>query len=100
MGYICLQSTIISVQSNRKSNCHHINRNILGDKMKIKPTKNILQTWIETYVPEKDLFFLTKEDLITRIDSSGVLIVPSEEFFNNSTYMQINYVNSCEYCNE
>ncbi|MCJ7843541.1 hypothetical protein MUB24_22230 [Lederbergia sp. NSJ-179] len=64
--------------------------------MKIKPTKDNLQEWTEIYVPEKDLFFLTKDNL-KEIDVSDVLLMPSDEFFNHSTYRQINYVNSYLY---
>ncbi|MFC3900444.1 hypothetical protein [Aliicoccus persicus] len=66
--------------------------------MRIKPTHNNLQEWIEIYVPEKDLFFLP-EDGLSEIDLSGVIIMPTDEFFNHSTYKQINYVNSYLYWN-
>lgn len=66
--------------------------------MKIKPTQDNLQEWIEIYVPEKDLFFLS-EDNLSKIDVSDVLFMPADEFFNHSTYKQINYVNSYLYWN-
>lgn len=66
--------------------------------MRIEPTKENLQEWMEIYVPEKDLFFLHKDDL-SKIDRTDVLIMPIDEFFNHSTYKQINYVNSYLYWN-
>ncbi|MGN7477021.1 hypothetical protein ACTHOQ_04125 [Solibacillus silvestris] len=67
--------------------------------MKIKPTKEILLSWMESYVPEKDLFFLSKEQLTHGIDLTGVLIMPIDEFYSHSTYGQLNYVNGYEYWN-
>ncbi|MYL44280.1 hypothetical protein GLV94_01345 [Virgibacillus halodenitrificans] len=67
--------------------------------MKIKPTNENLKAWKEIYVPEKDLFFLTKENLKSKIDVSDVLLMPADEFFNHNTFKQINYVNSYLYWN-
>lgn len=67
--------------------------------MKIKPTKNVLLSWMNNYVPEKDLFFLSKEHLNNEIDFNDVLLMPIDEFYNHSTYGQLNYVNSYEYWN-
>lgn len=67
--------------------------------MKIQPTKNVLISWMNNYVPEKDLFFLSKEHLNNEIDFNDVLLMPIDEFYNHSTYGQLNYVNSYEYWN-
>ena len=67
--------------------------------MKIKPTKKVLLSWMDIYVPEKDLFFLSKEHLNNEIDFKDVLLMPIDEFYNHSTFGQINYVNSYEYWN-
>ncbi|WP_442601786.1 hypothetical protein [Paenibacillus sp. KN14-4R] len=67
--------------------------------MKIKPTPKVLLSWIDRYVPEKDLFFLSKEHLNHEIDFTNVLLMPIDEFNNHSTYRQINYANSYEYWN-
>lgn len=67
--------------------------------MKIKPTKAVLDAWIESYVPKKDLFFLAKEQLQQIIDLSEVLVMPIAEFYNHSVYGQLQYVNSYEYWN-
>ena len=69
-----------------------------GKMMKIKPTKENLQKWMEIYVPEKDLFFLSK-DKLSEVNVSDALLMPTDEFFNHSTYKQINYVNSYLYWN-
>lgn len=67
--------------------------------MKIKPTKKVLLSWMDSYVPEKDLFFLSKEQLNNEIDLKDVLLMPIDEFYNHSTYGQLNYLNSYEYWN-
>ncbi len=70
-----------------------------GNNLRIKPTKKHLHVWIEDYVPDKDLFFLTKEFLNHKIDISDVLLMPMDEFLNHNTYKQIDYVNSYLYWN-
>ncbi|MBD7986316.1 hypothetical protein H9649_17230 [Sporosarcina sp. Sa2YVA2] len=67
--------------------------------MKIKPTQKNLEAWIENLVPNKDLFFLTNDFLNHQIDILDVLLMPIDEFFNHSTYKQIDYVNSYLYWN-
>ncbi|TQR36969.1 hypothetical protein C7Y47_04455 [Lysinibacillus sphaericus] len=67
--------------------------------MIIKPTKKVLLSWIESYVPERDLFFLSKKHLNHEIDFTDVLLIPTDEFYTHSTYQQLNYVNSYEYWN-
>ncbi|PIH61070.1 hypothetical protein [Paenibacillus sp. LK1] len=67
--------------------------------MKIKPGKKVLLSWMDCYVPEKDLFFLSKEHLDYEFDFTDVLLMPKEEFYNHSTYRQVNYVNGYEYWN-
>lgn len=67
--------------------------------MKIKPTKKVLLSWIDKYVPEYDLFFLSKEYLKNEMDFKDVLLMPIDECYNHSTYGQLNYVNSYEYWN-
>ncbi|WP_042477500.1 hypothetical protein [Bacillus ndiopicus] len=67
--------------------------------MKIKPTADILASWIKSYVPQRDLFFLSKEDLERKLDLSSVLVMPIDEFFEHSVYQQLDYVNGYEYWN-
>ncbi|MDN4603225.1 hypothetical protein P5G61_18445 [Paenibacillus sp. F6_3S_P_1C] len=67
--------------------------------MKIKPGKKVLRSWVDCYVPEKDLFFLSKEHLDYKFDFTDVLFMPKDEFYNHSTYRQVNYVNGYEYWN-
>ncbi|MEO4052583.1 hypothetical protein [Solibacillus sp. CAU 1738] len=67
--------------------------------MQIKPSKEVLHSWIDSYVPKKDLFFLSKENLNHEMDLTNVLLMPIDEFENHSTYKQLNYVNSYEYWN-
>lgn len=55
---------------------------------------------MDSYVPEKDLFFLSKDQHHNfQIDYADVLLMPIDEFYNHSTYGQLNYVNSYEYWN-
>ncbi|WP_042148258.1 hypothetical protein [Paucisalibacillus sp. EB02] len=67
--------------------------------MIIKPTKEVLLSWMESYVPDRDLFFLSKEHLNHEIDFTDVLLMPIDEFYKHSTYRQLNYVNGYEYWN-
>lgn len=67
--------------------------------MNIKPDKKVLRSWVDCYVPEKDLFFLSKEHLDYEFDFTDVLLMPKDEFYNHSTYRQVNYVNGYEYWN-
>ena len=67
--------------------------------MKIKPTRSVLLSWMDSYVPEKDLFFLSKDHLSYEMDLADVLVMPVDEFYNHSTYGQLQYVNSYEYWN-
>lgn len=67
--------------------------------MHIKPTKKVLLSWMDRYVPEKDLFFLSEQHLTGQIDFTDVLIMPIDEFYNHNTYGQVNYINGYEYWN-
>ena len=42
--------------------------------MQIKPTPDVLASWISSYVPTKDLFFLTEEHYRKRINYQDVLV--------------------------
>ncbi|RBP04445.1 hypothetical protein [Rossellomorea aquimaris] len=69
-------------------------------KRKIQPTPNTIKEWIQTYVPDKDLFFLPETKLASFKEYvSNVLVIPHEEFMNHSSYKQIQLVNSYEYWN-
>ncbi|WP_391115846.1 hypothetical protein [Psychrobacillus sp. L3] len=66
--------------------------------IQIQPSPEQIELWIEQYVPEEDLFFLREEDLLTLEDYlHEVLVIPKDEFFNLSSYSQIQLVNSYEY---
>lgn len=66
--------------------------------VKVEPTKEQISIWIEKFVPQKDLFFVEEKDLHTLADFLGeALIVPSEEFYQHSSYKQIQMVNSYMY---
>ncbi|MFJ7886882.1 hypothetical protein ACIQYL_02190 [Lysinibacillus xylanilyticus] len=67
--------------------------------MIIKPTKKVLLSWMESYVPERDLFFLSEEHFNNEIDFTDVLLMPIDEFYTHSMYQHLNYVNSYEYWN-
>lgn len=67
--------------------------------MQIKPTSDVLASWITSYVPIKDLFFITEEHFQKLANYLEVLVMPIDEFFCHSTYGHIDYVNSYEYWN-
>lgn len=67
--------------------------------MQIQPTADVLAYWITSYVPEKDLFFLTEEQYQSKINKLDALVMPIDEFFSHNTYSQIDYANSYEYWN-
>lgn len=68
--------------------------------MNMVPSHEHLKSWINQYVPEKDLFFIKEEDLFV-IENylTDVLIIPKNEFFEHSSYNYIQLVNSYEYWN-
>lgn len=66
----------------------------------IQPTFDIITDWIKDFVPEKDLFFLPENELdCFKEYLSNVLVIPQEEFFEHSSYKQIQLANSYEYWN-
>ena len=66
--------------------------------VQIEPTSEQVDKWIEKYVSNNDLFFIGEEDLITFGEYlSEVLVIPKDEFFNHSSYLQIQLANSYEY---
>lgn len=66
--------------------------------VQIEPTTEQMDEWIKHLIPAKDLFFLKENDLETYADYlQYTLVMPRKEFFNHSSYMQINYVNSYMY---
>jgi hypothetical protein len=68
--------------------------------IKMEPSKEQVSNWIKNLVPKKDLFFVGEKDLIMLAEYlSEVLVVPSEEFFQHSSYKQIQLVNSYMYWN-
>lgn len=64
--------------------------------MKITPTKDIIEAWIEQYVPNKDLFFISQEPSALSIDLKDVLVIPKQEFSDHTVYKQLHYLNSYE----
>ncbi|WP_153978083.1 hypothetical protein [Paenibacillus xylanilyticus] len=69
-------------------------------KIKIEPPNDVIDHWLEIYVPVREFLFLKEEDLSLIADSlSRTLIIPKEEFFNHASYKQIQLVNSFEYWN-
>jgi hypothetical protein len=69
--------------------------------MKIKNVeieKNTLNAWIEKFLPEYDLFFFpAKYESIIEYFDSNILIMPSREFFNHSSFNNIDTLNSYQY---
>lgn len=69
-------------------------------KTNIQPSKYQIKNWVEKYVPEKDFFFIQKENLPVFEEEIGkVLLIPKDEFFNHASYKQIQLANSYEYWN-
>lgn len=67
--------------------------------MQIQPTTNVLASWMTSYIPDKDFFFLTEEQYSKVMNHLDILAIPIDEFFSHSTYSQIHYMNSYEYWN-
>ena len=68
--------------------------------IKIEPLKEQIDNWIEIYSPNRDLFFIQSEDAVAFEEYlHDVLVVPRDEFFQHSSYKQIQLVNSYEYWN-
>ncbi|MCM3356821.1 hypothetical protein [Psychrobacillus sp. MER TA 171] len=68
--------------------------------MNMIPSNEHFKSWINQYVPEKDLFFIKEEDLfILELYLTEVLIIPKNEFYEHSSYNYIQLVNSYEYWN-
>lgn len=69
-------------------------------KIMIRPTEKQLDSWVENYVPEKDLFFIRETDLSLYQDNlEGTLLFPKQEFFKHASYTGIQMVNSYMYWN-
>ena len=67
-------------------------------KIALKPTREQLDIWFHTSVPDKDLFFLREEDLSVVEESlAGTLVFPREEFFTHSSYKGVQMVSSYMY---
>lgn len=68
--------------------------------MKISIPPQQLAVWIQTFVPELDLFFLEDSDLaIYKTDLAAVLVVPREEFMAHPLYRRLELANSYQYWN-
>ena len=66
----------------------------------MSPTKEQVSNWVENFVPKIDLFFVEENTLAKFAEHlSDVLVVPRKEFFEHSTYNQIQLVNSYMYWN-
>jgi hypothetical protein len=69
-------------------------------KIHIKPDSETIECWIEAFVPERDLFFLTENELGNFEEYlDEVLVIPKEEFSANATYNGIQWQNSYTYWN-
>ncbi|TCZ79258.1 hypothetical protein E0485_05145 [Paenibacillus albiflavus] len=66
----------------------------------LRPTQDQISRWIEQYVPDKDLFFVTEMGLNRfRAFLDEVLVMPRQEFKNHAAYTQIQINNSYEIWN-
>lgn len=72
----------------------------LNTTIEITPSREQINTWIKKFVPEIDLFFISKKELVAFEDHlNEVLVIPRNEFFNHSSYKQIQFINSYLYWN-
>ncbi|MFC7365443.1 MULTISPECIES: hypothetical protein [Bhargavaea] len=64
----------------------------------IRPAAEQVESWVDQFVPEKDLFFMD-DSMLEELDAylDGVLITPQKEFSAHSTYSQIQMNNSYMY---
>ena len=66
----------------------------------MKPSKEQVRKWVESFVPQIDIFFIEGNMLADLADHlKEVLIIPRKEFFDHTTYNQIELVNSYMYWN-
>jgi hypothetical protein len=69
-------------------------------KIHMKPESETIDRWIESFVPDRDLFFLTENE-VRNLEGylDDVLVIPKEEFSANATYNGIQWQNSYTYWN-
>lgn len=66
--------------------------------LQVEPTHEQIDFWIENYVPQKDFFFVEENSLSTlKGYLNEVMVIPRAEFFDHSSYNQIQFVNSYMY---
>lgn len=69
-------------------------------KLTIEPTRQQVATWIETFMPDHDLFFLEEKELaFFDIELADVLVVPIKEFMAHAEYKRLQLANSYLYWN-
>lgn len=67
-------------------------------KTTIRPTRKQLDIWMDTLLPDKDLFFIREEDFtVIKENLTGALLFPRKEFFNHSSYQHVQMVSSYMY---
>ena len=66
----------------------------------MKPSRDQVREWIENFVPKIDIFFIEEKMLPVLAEHlKEVLVIPRKEFFEHTTYNQIQLVNSYMYWN-
>lgn len=69
-------------------------------KLTIAPTEQQLSTWMETFVPGLDLFFIEENELaLYKSELTAVLVVPIKEFMAHGEYKRLQFANSYLYWN-
>lgn len=64
-------------------------------KITIEPTEQQLASWIDTFVPNQDLFFIEEADLAYfENELADVLVVPRNEFMAHAVYKRLQLANS------
>ena len=69
-------------------------------KITIEPTEQQLTSWIDTFVPNQDLFFIEEADLAYfENEVADVLVIPRSEFMAHAVYKRLQLANSYMYWN-
>lgn len=61
------------------------------------PTEDVSKKWLESFIPDYNLYFANEQLLSRLADSSGILIIPREELDLHPTYREIRVANAYTY---
>jgi hypothetical protein len=63
--------------------------------MKLSPTQNDIDYWVETFLPAKDIYYL--DDNFTLIDTEGTELLQPKDLLAHPEYGSLAYANAYEY---